>query len=113
MSSLIVLRAEPGQEVVASFTDQARSAGIVTGAIVSLVGAVDACCISNMPADDAKADVLTEYSQPFELSGSGEIVDGRVHLHVTLSGAGDRALHGHLHRADVSTWYVAAYVLPV
>lgn len=111
MSSLLQLRVEPGQEVIETLTKQAAELGLQNGAIVSLIGAIDSCCISNMPSNDAMSDILTNYARPFELSGSGEIIDGRVHLHVTLSGEGEDTLHGHLHWAKVNTWYVAAYAI--
>lgn len=66
-----------------------------------------------IPAGNANEDIITEFEQPFELSGTGEIVDGKVHVHVSLSGEGNAAFHGHLHSATVKTWYVAAYVLPL
>lgn len=111
MSEVVKLRVEPGQEVLATLTQSCKDRGIRNGAVVSLVGAIDGCVISNMPSDDATSDILTEYSQPFELSGAGEISDGLVHLHVSLSGEGDVARHGHLHKAEVGAWYVAAYVV--
>lgn len=44
-----------------------------------MIGAVDGCRVSNMPAHDATADIVAEYSQPLELTGTGEIVEGKVH----------------------------------
>lgn len=110
---MILLAVKPGEEVLETLTRSAAEQGISHGAIVSLIGAVDACTISNMPAGDARSDILTDYQQPFELSGTGEIVDGRVHVHVVLGRAGDAALAGHLHRASVETFFVHAYVIPV
>jgi predicted DNA-binding protein with PD1-like motif len=40
------------------------------------------------------------------------VTDGRVHLHVNVSGEGNVAIHGHLHEAHVKTWFVNAYVVP-
>ena len=99
-----------GEEVIESLTKQAAESGIKHAAIVSLIGAVDACAISNMPANDATQDIITEYRQPFELVGSGDIADGCVHLHVTLSREGDSTLGGHLHWARVETFFVKAYI---
>ena len=87
------------------------SAGLKRGAIVSLIGAVDSCCISNMPRSDAKKDILSEYNEPLELSGTGEIIDGKPHIHCVLGREGDSTLSGHLHWAKVETWYVSAYVI--
>ncbi|MBX7269595.1 DNA-binding protein [Micromonospora sp. Llam7] len=106
-----LLVVKPGEEVIATLSRCAAEAGITNGAIVSLVGAIDACAISNMPATDAKSDVVTTYSQPFELSGTGEIVDGKVHVHVVLGREGDMALAGHLHWAKVDTFFVHAYTV--
>jgi predicted DNA-binding protein with PD1-like motif len=103
----------PGEEVLSTLQKQCDSAGITEAAIVSLIGAVDSARISNMPADDAENDIITDLHQPFELSGTGEIKSGEVHVHVSLSGEGNAALHGHLHSATVTTWYVAAYVAPM
>lgn len=113
MTRLHCFKVRSGEEVLVKLNEQVADAGIRNGAVVSLIGAVDSCRISNMPAGDASSDIVTEYEQPFELSGSGEVVDGNVHLHVVLSREGDVALAGHLHEAHAHTWYVAAYVLAV
>lgn len=100
-------------ELVATLTDRAAALGLGNAAVVSLVGAVDAFTVSTMPAGDATRDVVTRYDVPAELTGSGEIVDGVVHLHVVMAVEGDRAVAGHLHHADVGAWFVRAYVLAV
>jgi predicted DNA-binding protein with PD1-like motif len=110
---MILLAVEPGEEVIDAVTRGAAEEGFANGAIVSLIGAVDACAISNMPAADATSDVISEYHQPFELSGTGEITDGTVHVHVVLGREGDVALAGHLHWAKVETFFVHAYILPL
>jgi predicted DNA-binding protein with PD1-like motif len=99
-------------ELMGAIAEQAGAAGIRNGAIVSLIGAVDAFTISTMPAVDASADVLTEYVLPAEMSGTGENVDGVVHIHAVMAVDGDRAISGHLHRAEVKTHFARAYVLP-
>lgn len=108
---MILLAVEPGEEVIEAVTRRAAAEGISNAAIVSLIGAVDACGISNMPAHDARADIVNEYQQPFELTGTGEIIDGKVHIHVVLGREGDVALAGHLHWARVETFFVHAYAL--
>jgi predicted DNA-binding protein with PD1-like motif len=110
---MMLLAVRPGEEVIEALTKQLNEHSIVNGAIVSLVGAVDACCISNMPKTDATANILNEYHQPFELSGTGEIKAGKPHIHCILGAEGDGALAGHLHWARVETWFVNAYVLPL
>lgn len=90
-------------ELMEGLTKQAADAGITHAAIVSLIGAVESFTLSTKPADDATADVVTDYSQPAEMSGTGEIVDGVVHIHATMAVAGDKGLSGHLHRTVVET----------
>lgn len=99
----------PGHEVMDSLAKQVADRGIADAAI-TLVGAVDAATISTMPADDPSRDVLTEYRQPLELTGTGEVRAGAVHVHVVLGAEGDRALAGHLHAAEVRTFFVRAYL---
>jgi uncharacterized protein len=108
-----LISVQPGEEVMDSLSKQLKEHGITNGAVVSLIGAIDACAISNMPAGNAREDIVTEYRQPFELSGTGEVKDGVLHLHVVLGREGDTALTGHLHWAQVDTFFVNAYVIPL
>jgi predicted DNA-binding protein with PD1-like motif len=110
---MILLAVKPGEEVMETLTRRAAEEGITDGAVVSLIGAVDTAAISNMSADDAGRDIVTEYRQPLELSGTGEIRDGKVHIHVVLGREGDVAVAGHLHQARVETFFVHAYTLPL
>lgn len=88
-----------GEELIASIRLQAAEHGVVNGAIVSLVGGVDSCEIS-MPAKDG-TDIPSEFTQQFELTGTGEIIDGKIHVHAALGREGDWPLVGHLLRARV------------
>ena len=106
------LSVKPGEEVIESITGQLKELGVTQGAIVSLVGAVDSCALSNMPRHDAKEDIVTEYEQPLEMSGTGEVKDGTPHVHCVISGEGNTALAGHLHWARVENWFVNVYVVP-
>lgn len=110
---MIRVSVQPGQEVMATLTEEMRNRGIAHGAVVSLIGAVEGCCISTMAADDYAKDILTEYAEPSELSGTGEIRDGTVHLHVVLGRQGDEAKAGHLHWANVRHFFVNAYIAPL
>ncbi|MFC1768950.1 PCC domain-containing protein [Nanoarchaeota archaeon] len=105
------IKIEKGQEVMVVLEEEFKKLNLTEGAIVSIIGAVDECCISNMRELHAKEDVEKVYKQPFELSGCGEIRDGKPHIHCTLSKEGDQTIHGHLHWAKVESWYVAVYVL--
>jgi predicted DNA-binding protein with PD1-like motif len=108
-----LLAVKPGEEVIQTLQRRAAEEGLSNGAIVSLIGAVDSCAISNMRDLDATSDIATEYQQPFELSGTGEITDGRVHIHACLGPERDVALVGHLHWARVERFFVHAYVVPL
>ncbi len=109
---MLTIRVKPGEEVTETVTRRLAEHGVRSGAIVSVVGAVDSCTISNMPAGDANSDILTELSQPFEMSGTGEVKDGVPHVHCVISGEGNMALAGHFHRGYVKTWFVDVYVIP-
>jgi len=108
---VLVVSVAKGQEVIETITREVRERGITNGAIVSLIGAVGSCCVSVMPKGDPASDILAEYDQPFEMSGTGEIQDGKVHIHCVMGGEGG-TLSGHLHWAKVDHWFVRAYVLP-
>lgn len=99
-------------ELVESIASRAASAGITDGAIVSLIGAVDAFTVSTMFEDDATKGQRTYYTCPAELGGTGEIRDGHVHIHAVLAVEGDKAIAGQLLHARVETHFVRAYVLP-
>jgi uncharacterized protein len=101
-----------GEEVIETISREVAERGVTEAAVVSLIGAVEGCCVSIMPKGDALSDILTDYAQPFELSGTGEVKDGKVHLHVVLGGE-DGTVSGHLHWARVDHWFVRAYVVPV
>jgi uncharacterized protein len=66
-----------------------------------------------MPAGNARDDIVSTYSLPGEMHGAGEIEDGTVHIHATMAVQGDRAVAGHLHRAQIGTWFARAYVIKV
>ncbi|MGH7881753.1 MAG: PPC domain-containing DNA-binding protein [Candidatus Dormibacteraceae bacterium] len=104
---------QPGQEILTTVAEQVGQKGVSRAVIVSLVGAVGSACISNMPKCDPKSDILTEYEQPMEMSGTGEIKDGNPHIHCVLGLEGDTTISGHLHWAKVDHWFVNVYVMPL
>ncbi|GIF75973.1 PPC domain-containing DNA-binding protein [Asanoa siamensis] len=110
---MILIEVGAGQEVIRTLTDEVAAQGIRNGAIVSLIGALEGCAISTMAADDYAKDIVTEYTEPMELTGTGEIRDGAVHVHVVLGRQGDEAKAGHLHWGNVDHFFVNAYVLPL
>jgi len=46
------------------------------------------------------------------MSGMGDVVEDKVHIHATMAVEGDRAISGHLHRAQIGTWFARVYLLP-
>lgn len=108
---LLEFKINKDQEVIAVLNEEFKKSNLQKGAIVSAIGAVDECCISNMPKGDAKKDILKTYKEPMELSGTGEIRDGKAHIHCTVSRENNVALHGHLHWAKVDAWYVSVFIL--
>lgn len=102
-----------GSEVIEELGAQAAEAGVADAAIVSLIGAVDRCLVSNLQGDDPGLENVLEYEEPMLVSGTGEIQDGNVHIHAVLSRDGDHAVVGNLHRAIADTYEVRAYVIPL
>lgn len=98
-------------ELLGTIEQSAKERGITNAAIVTLIGAVDSFTLSTMPASDATKDIITDYELPAEMTATGEIVDGRPHIHAVMAVEGDRAISGHLHRAQIGTWFARAYLL--
>ncbi len=98
-------------ELLDQLEQAARDKGITAAAIVTLIGAADSFTLSTMLADDATKDVLTDYDMPAEMTATGEIVDGKPHIHAVMAVEGDRAISGHLHRAQIGTHFARAYLL--
>jgi predicted DNA-binding protein with PD1-like motif len=98
-------------ELLATIEQSAREHGIANAAIVTLIGAVDSFTLSTMPADDATKDVITDYELPGEMTATGEIINGRPHIHAVTAVEGDRAISGYLHEAQIGTWFARAYLL--
>ena len=99
-------------ELMEAVAKEAKRRDIADGAIVSLIGAVDSFTISTMLKHDATEDVITDYSLPAEMTGTGEIINGTVHIHAVMAVEGDQAVAGHLHRAEIGTFFARAYVIP-
>jgi predicted DNA-binding protein with PD1-like motif len=99
-------------ELMESITQQAAEQGITYAAIVALIGAIDSFTVSTNPADDPTAHTYSAYSLPAEMTATGEIVDGRPHIHAVMAVQGDRAIAGHLHKAQIDTSFARAYVIP-
>jgi uncharacterized protein len=99
-------------ELIQTVAKEAKRLDIANGAIVSLIGAVDSFTISTMPRHDATKDIISDYSVPAEMTGTGEITNGAVHIHAIMAIEGDQAVTGHLHRAEIGTFFARVYVIP-
>jgi predicted DNA-binding protein with PD1-like motif len=99
-------------ELLESITQQAAEHGITHAAIVALIGAIDSFTVSTNPAGDPTAHTYSSYPLPAEMTATGEIVDGKPHIHAVMAVQGDRAIAGHLHTAHLGTSFARAYVIP-
>jgi len=99
-------------ELIESITRQAAEHGITYAAIVALIGAVDSFTVSTNPAADPTAHTYSSYPLPAEMTATGEIIDGKPHIHAVMAVQGDRAVAGHLHKAQIDTSFARAYVIP-
>jgi predicted DNA-binding protein with PD1-like motif len=99
-------------ELIESITQQAAEHGITYAAIVALIGAVDSFTVSTNPAGDPTAHTYSSYPLPAEMTATGEIVDGKPHIHAVMAVQGDRTIGGHLHTAHLGTSFARAYVIP-
>jgi predicted DNA-binding protein with PD1-like motif len=100
-------------ELLDGIARRAKELGITDAAIVSLIGAADSFTVSTMPAGAPRQDTVTDYAVPAEMTGTGEIVEGVPHVHAVMAVEGDRAIAGHLHRAQIGTWFARVYLVPV
>lgn len=106
------IRVKPGEEVIEIVSNFLREKKI-EDAMMTLIGAVDECCISNMAKDDVRKDVLIEYKEPMEMFGIGEVLNGKPNLHCTMSREGNSAVAGHLQWAKVKTYHVDIFINPI
>ena len=106
---MFVINVGKGEEVLETITREVQQRK-VTDAGITVIGAVEGCCISVMPKGDPLDDILVEYHQPLEITGTGEVVAGKVHIHVTAGGE-DGVIAGHLNWARVDHWFVRVYVI--
>jgi uncharacterized protein len=100
-------------DLLDALTRWAKENAITDAAIVSLIGAADSFTVSTMPQASALQDVVTDYDRPAEMTGTGEIVGGAVHIHAAMAVEGDHAIAGHLHRAQIGTHFARVYVIAI
>ena len=73
-------------ELMESITKQAAERGITYTAIVALIGAIDSFTVSTNPAGDPTAHTYSSYPLPAEMTATGEIIDGKPHIHAVSAG---------------------------
>lgn len=103
----------PGEEVMAKTTQYCQKHDVKDAAIVSVIGACDTSCIHTMRAGDATQTVMTTINEPVELSGTGEVTGGTVHIHAVLGKENGETLSGHLEWGKVESWFAHVYVTPL
>ena len=108
---MIVIEVRHG-ELMESITRQAAEQGITYAAIVALIGAPDSFTLSTPPIGDPKSHTYSSYYMPAEMTATGEIVDGKPHIHAVMAVQGDRTIGGHLHEAQLDSSFARAYVIP-
>jgi predicted DNA-binding protein with PD1-like motif len=107
------IEVKDGEEVLDKVAAETRRAGITEAVIMSIIGAVDECCVSTMPKGDASTDILREYAEPLEMFGTGEVRNGRPHIHANFGTEDGTAVAGHLHWARPHKWFVNVYLCPL
>ncbi len=103
--SKILVRLDPGEEVVAGVGEVCKAEGVRLG-IVSGIGAVDKATVG-LFKPDSKEYFSTTMEEPFEitsLTGNVSEMNGEqyLHLHITLADVEHKAFGGHLNEAIVS-----------
>jgi predicted DNA-binding protein with PD1-like motif len=94
---LILLRLNPGDDLLRSLAEAVRQQGIRSGVILNGIGSLSRYHVhvvksSNLPP----GDVFWEGEGPFDiLNVTGFILDGRVHAHLSFSNQ-EKAMGGHM-----------------
>jgi len=104
-------RIEKGEELIAGLSKHLKEDSISKGAIVSLLGGISSCKIHTMPKSDPTKSITAEFNEPLELSGTGSIENGEIHIHAVFGREDKSAIMGHLHWAEIDTWFVDVHVL--
>ncbi len=103
--SKILIRLDPGEEVVAGVAEVCEKENIRLG-IVSGIGAVDRATVGlfNPTTKEYKSTTLEKPYEIGNLTGNISEMDGKIylHLHATLADVDHNAFGGHLNEARVS-----------
>lgn len=94
---LVLVRLDPGEDIVQAVRTAAEEHGLRHGLILSGVGSVDRYHVHVVETPGgAIHDVFTQEEAPYDiLALSGMVIEGRVHAHITLAGR-QQAIGGHL-----------------
>ena len=94
---LVVVRLNPGEDIVASIRAAAREHGLQHALILSGAGSVDRYHVHVVETPGgAIHDVFLKGEEPLDvLSLSGMVIAGRVHAHIALANR-EKAIGGHL-----------------
>ena len=99
ISRLVLVRLNPGDDILESVTLAAKENGVVNGLILGGIGSLSRYHVhvvktTNLPP----GDTFFEGEGPFDiLQITGVILDGRVHAHITFSDT-EKAMGGHLEK---------------
>lgn len=97
----VIVRLDPGDDVLESLTTACTDHDIDTGAVVTGIGTLDTLAIhyvhrTDLPADPAERNTSVTLDGSWEVSTvNGVIADGEPHLHVTAYN-GEQTVAGHL-----------------
>ena len=103
--SKLLIRLDPGEDVVATLADVCKKENVRLG-VVTGIGAVGKATVG-LFKPDSKEYFSTTMEKPFEitnLSGNVSEMNGELylHLHITLADIDHNAFGGHLNEAIVS-----------
>jgi len=94
---LVLVRVNPGDDLLLSLQEAVRRENLRNGVIVSGVGSLSRYRVHVVKTTELPpGDVFFDGEGPFDiLALTGAVLDGRVHAHITFSNT-EKALGGHL-----------------
>src|ERR1700730_16139695 len=97
LGRLMVVRLNPGDDLLRSLTEVVRENGIRSGVILNGIGSLSHYHVHVVKTTQLPpGDVFFEGEGPFDiLNVTGFILDGRVHAHIAFSNT-EKAMGGHL-----------------
>jgi len=97
LGRVMVVRLNPGDDLLRSLTEAVRENGIRSGVILNGIGSLSHYHVHVVKTTQLPpGDVFFEGEGPFDiLNVNGFILDGRVHAHIAFSNT-EKAMGGHL-----------------